>query len=550
MTYVSENNDLMLDWDWKKNDAIGLDPTVLKCGSNKTAFWKCHICGREYTTRIERKFHGAACRMCLVKERAKARYEESLAALYPEIAKEWDFDLNEGGPDTIYPQSNKHCHWVCKNGHRWTDSVSHRTARQTPCPICSGKKVLTGYNDLSTTHKELLKEWDWEKNDSIGVKPSEITYGSKKKVYWKCVRGHSWQAVVYARTTGKCGCRQCSAELKMSFPEKAIGYYLSAIFPDCVENYRDESLKRFELDVYIPSLKVGVEYDGRFWHKNPENDKAKDDLCEKLGIKLIRVREKGCVDYESSSLKLYLKSRNNEELTSTIVSVIELVGSIRGLSLSADVNVDRDASMILSSLLTIEKRKSIADCDFAQDWDWGNNPGINPSMVPLFSNRKFRWKCHKCGYEWSASASHRASGRGCARCAGQVLRKGENDLESKFPDIAKEWDSSKNALKPNEVAAFSNKKYWWKCSKCGHSWETEVYVRTGQGCGCPECKRRILSEKMGRRVKNLDTGVVYGSVNKAAAATGLNVGSISSCCNGKTKQAGGFRWRYIDSGEQ
>ena len=40
-----------------------------------------------------------------------------------------------------------------------------------------------------------------------------------------------------------------------------------------------------------------------------------------------------------------------------------------------------------------------------------------------------------------------------------------NDLETKFPDIAKEWDYEKNApLTPKQILAGSNKKVWWLCS--------------------------------------------------------------------------------------
>ena len=71
---------------------------------------------------------------------------------------------------------------------------------------------------------------------------------------------------------------------------------------------------------------------------------------------------------------------------------------------------------------------------------------------------------------------------------------GYNDLESQYPLVAKEWDYSKNDKKPSEITAKSNKKYWWVCSKCGNSWLTSVYVRTGMNCGCPECKKEKISK--------------------------------------------------------
>ena len=39
--YLIENKSLMLEWDWDKNNSLGLDPTKLTFGSNKRAWWKC-----------------------------------------------------------------------------------------------------------------------------------------------------------------------------------------------------------------------------------------------------------------------------------------------------------------------------------------------------------------------------------------------------------------------------------------------------------------------------------------------------------------------------
>ena len=38
----------------------------------------------------------------------------------------------------------------------------------------------------------------------------------------------------------------------------------------------------------------------------------------------------------------------------------------------------------------------------------------------------------------------------------------------------------------------------------------------------------------------------YGSQLEASKKTGIDVGSISNACKGKTKSAGGYRWRYTE----
>ena len=50
---------------------------------------------------------------------------------------------------------------------------------------------------------ELTAEWNWEKN--IDADPKHLTVGSHKKVWWKCNKGHEWQAIIKDRNSGK-GC--------------------------------------------------------------------------------------------------------------------------------------------------------------------------------------------------------------------------------------------------------------------------------------------------------------------------------------------------------
>ena len=63
-----------------------------------------------------------------------------------------------------------------------------------------------------------------------------------------------------------------------------------------------------------------------------------------------------------------------------------------------------------------------------------------------------------------------------------------------MPELAKEWDYEKNDLKPEEVMQRSGYKAWWKCSTCGHGWQTNVYARA-QGKGCIKCSYKNGSRK-------------------------------------------------------
>lgn len=55
---------------------------------------------------------------------------------------------------------------------------------------------------------------------------------------------------------------------------------------------------------------------------------------------------------------------------------------------------------------------------------------------------------------------------------------GYNDLNSRCPELMKEWDWNKNKeLDPTLIAPGSGKKAWWVCSKCGYEWLAEISSR-------------------------------------------------------------------------
>ena len=78
-------------------------------------------------------------------------------------------------------------------------------------------------------------------------------------------------------------------------------------------------------------------------------------------------------------------------------------------------------------------------------------------------------------------------GSKCPYCSGKKAIKGENDLQTLFPELAKQadgWD-------PSELLPQSNKKVGWKCD-LGHRWEASVDSR--RKTGCPYCagKKALL----------------------------------------------------------
>jgi hypothetical protein len=189
-------NDLVATHPEIASEAHGWDPTLVSAGSHKRVDWICpygHIWDEVVK---ERTLRGFGCSYCSGKRVLKGFND--LATTHPQIAAEAD-----GWDPTLFSKGhNKKKKWKCGLGHTYSDTVHHRTGMNSGCPICAGKKILIGFNDLATTSLDLAVEAD-------GWDPTSITRGSNRKVQWKCPKGHTWNTSPKNRARGE-GCPSCS----------------------------------------------------------------------------------------------------------------------------------------------------------------------------------------------------------------------------------------------------------------------------------------------------------------------------------------------------
>ena len=68
--------------------------------------------------------------------------------------------------------------WRCENGHSWRARIISRT-NGNGCPICAGKSVQSGINDLSTMYPKIAEEWNTQRNGNL--MPNMVTAYSNKK---------------------------------------------------------------------------------------------------------------------------------------------------------------------------------------------------------------------------------------------------------------------------------------------------------------------------------------------------------------------------------
>ena len=466
-----------LEWNSEKNG--DLHANAVSPSSNKRVWWKCK-CDHEWQSVIASRTHGVGCPYCANKK-VLVGFND-FATTHPELASEWHPSKNGNlKPEDITRGAGISIWWQCALGHEWIATPNKRTSSGTACPYCSNKKVLRGFNDLATTNPRLAKEWHPTQNGDLT--PYDIVEGSARKIWWLCDKGHVWQATPYNRIKNR-NCPICSKQLRTSFPEQALFYYVKRYFQDA-ENSNDTAIS-MELDIYIPSLKSAIEYDGVYYHDSEDSklrEVRKNRLCKENGIRLIRVREAGLDDYDDCICITEAIPNNIAVISHTIAVVLQILGV-------NDIIVDIEADLpeILSSYLSSEHTRNLLALNpmLASEWHPVKNGKLKPEHLALNSGKKVWWKCSK-GHEWQASLHNRSRGKGCPYCSGRVAISGENDLLTLDPRLVREWDYElNNPLQPTDVKSGSNEKVWWICATCAHKWKTAINARTA-GRGCPKC---------------------------------------------------------------
>jgi very-short-patch-repair endonuclease len=472
--------------DWCPNTNGRLTPEMFPRQARYEANWLCHSCGNQIKRSIK-SYKG--CMQC---KKSKQLEINNLQLSHLEICREWHPEKNEGKrPEDFTRASNKFAWWICSVcSHDWQAKIANRTVLGRGCPLCSGNVVVRGKNDLVSTHFDLTKQWHPTKNESL--KPYDFSFGSGKKVWWLCEYNHEFYAAINKRTEGT-NCPACNDGRQTSFAEQASYFYIKQLYPDALNRYTADFLGRMELDIYIPSIKLAIEYDGEAWHKADklEREERKYKLCKKHGIKLIRLREQmpsgitNIADQMLSMEKLY-QPKNLEKMLNDLLKRINFSATWM-MHNPVDIDISRDRSRILEYKTDLKKRS----------------------------------------------------------------------LQYLYPQIAKEWHPSKNGKQsPEHFKPGADFKAWWNCTRCGNIYQAAIGKRTGglkglNQTGCPKCGIEKTISSTRKAVKMIDpcSGEIldtFISISDAARKTNINGPNINMVCKGERPRAGGYNWSYVD----
>lgn len=345
-------------WDYDKN--FPDTPQTVSKGSSAKRWWKCDR-GHEWEqSPYSYKGH---CILCRAEFGLKIypKDGESLGETHPSLQVFWSAENMFGMKDITKNFSKKvvFCCPVCS--HRWQEAPTFAYKRKNFCPGCASKMLSTEKPkpelSLSGLYPTLALLWDTKKN--YPHVPSDIKSTSKKEVWWRCRKNHSFLSSpgkmvnAYKRNTSSEGCNTCKYEL-VAVPKP--GKSFADVYPEKAKEWhptKNGTITPFDINPGVSNKK--------FWW-----------ICE-LG---------------------------HEQQTSP---------QIRG---------NGDCFLCAHLKRNLPKPgRSVAE-NYPQlvvDWHPTKNGDWTPENVGIASNKVIHWLCEN-GHETSCSAAARCAVGSCPRC--------------------------------------------------------------------------------------------------------------------------------------
>lgn len=341
-----------LDWDYEHNDD---NPDNYMKSSSVKKHWKCHQCGHEWIAPISRIMAGHGCPECGKKKMGRGMQEYginrngSFASKHPLEASEWCDDLNDAmgllRPDSYSAKSSVMAWFHCGNIlHEPYMSRIQDRANGHGCPQCSGRVPVKGVNDFETLYPWIARQWYQPFNDyeHLGT-PDMYTAHSTVKVWFWCGNPlHSpWKTSIGLRTgrtrKHQAHCPMCMLGQRQSTGERDMISTVCSMFPmlkhEIMMN-QSVSIKeaskgtvgsRMELDLFLPSLMIAIEYNGEYYHSDEliqskgRYDSAQDyhdaklDYCMQAGIELMTIWDNDWNDNRNACIE-HIKNFINSKL--------------------------------------------------------------------------------------------------------------------------------------------------------------------------------------------------------------------------------------------
>ena len=199
---------------------------------------------------------------------------------------------------------------ICpEHGEFWMTPNSHLSGQG--CPKCKANKLSNIYlsNTSSFIEKSIKKhgnKYDYTKVDYKGNKIKVCIICPEHSEFWQTPHEH----------LDGCGCPTCAYSISKN--EDEIYNFIKTLCTDAERRNR-KIISPQEIDIYIPSLKIGFEYNGLIWHSEKFGKDRfyhinKTKLCKQKGVTLFHIFEDEYKNYKEvilSKIKQIIGQNNN-----------------------------------------------------------------------------------------------------------------------------------------------------------------------------------------------------------------------------------------------
>ena len=217
-------------------------------------------------------------------------FNKSLAYLNPLLSLEWS-PKNIVTPFEVKVGSSTEYWWTCPNGHEDYLAPCSRRSQGSGCILCGHKR--TGEFQATPKYEESLEVID--PNLSLELSPRNARPASKIFPHsnfpddiWVCKTHGDYYMSANERSNGR-SCSDCTT-VGSSIPERLLR---EALLPFGASSYSQTKISNWKVDIYIPSSKTVVEYDGSYYHSfegSWERDRRKSLELLEMGYRVVRVR--------------------------------------------------------------------------------------------------------------------------------------------------------------------------------------------------------------------------------------------------------------------
>lgn len=427
----------------------------------------------------------------------------SICETHPELVKRWHPTKNASlEPKDVSPNSMKYVWWMCPKSKHHDDEIriKYMVKRKNKCSYCTNRKACID-NCLETLYPLIAKEWHPTKN--MDLSPSDVTCGTEKVVFWKCLvdPSHEWDMNVYKRVVRKQNCPFC-ANVRINNSN-----CLKTLYPEIAEEWHETK------NGSITPNNVSASYTNKVWWLCKTGNLEHEWDCTVIQ----RTKKQGtgcpfCSGQRVCSSNCLLTTHPNtakrwhptkNKLTPKDVTHGQRVNV---WWLCAKCNEEEYCSINIASASNkkcgfcsnrkVSKHNNLQATHpmIAKLWHPTKNE-LTPDKVTPYTVLKVWWLCDTCDdveHEWEAKIRDMVTRKNLKgkHPGRQICTK--DCLSTTHPELSKEWNPTKNILYPTGVTHGQGIKVWWKCRKCKFEWNASINGRC-QGSGCPKCSKRNYS---------------------------------------------------------